>query len=302
MKSEYFLFTVIFSGTGVLFSLVVFLAFRTMEMKRAAGKQVLDEKAALNKEAKLRGKLRKLATYQEKILSAKVEKSSKTVSNEEDGVSGKDLPGIPVTPLSARNSVWARKNRLKKGLVLDKQLSPRSAMIARQPSHSRSNFNAATKGPANELEEIECSLTNLVRCNRTQEWFKYSSPGRTVFWQIFGVCFVLALFMLSVYIYGDAFGFFQAKNVWSTYTNWTFFEFSVIAISGTLTVIYFLPLLYVHHDFEAGRRFKNDPKFLRRIGVIIPCHKSAGEIGEVLRRVRMIIFIYRVTFTPSIHY
>jgi len=96
---------------------------------------------------------------------------------------------------------------------------------------------------------------------------------------------VLGLFALSVYIYGDVFGFFQAKNEWAKYTEWTFFQFSVIAISGTLTVIYFLPLLYVHHDFEAGRQFKNDPKFLRRIGVVIPCHKSAGELGEVLRRV-----------------
>jgi hypothetical protein len=39
------------------------------------------------------------------------------------------------------------------------------------------------------------------------------------------------------------------------------------------------------HNLEAGKTFENDPKFLARIGVVIPCHKSALEIGEVVRRV-----------------
>jgi hypothetical protein len=58
-----------------------------------------------------------------------------------------------------------------------------------------------------------------------------------------------------------------------------------IAVAGFMTGVYFLPLYFLPHDFEAGRKFKNDPKFLRRIGVVIPCHKSALEIGNVVRQV-----------------
>ena len=103
------------------------------------------------------------------------------------------------------------------------------------------------------------------------------------------ICFILGLFGLSIFIYGDVFGFFPAQNPWAVYTEWTFFQFSIISISATLTVVYFLPLLYVKHDFEAGRQLKNYPNFLRRIGVVIPCHKSGGEIGEVLRRVGFVV-------------
>jgi len=66
--------------------------------------------------------------------------------------------------------------------------------------------------------------------------------------------------------------------------------------------VYFLPLLYVKHDFEAGHQFKNDPNFLRRIGVVIPCHKSGGEIGEVLRRVSnfaIVVVVVVVYFSNS---
>lgn len=166
-----------------------------MEAKRAAGKQVLDDKKALREEAKLVKKLRKLATYQEKISSMKSQKhSSKTVLNEASG-SDKDLPDIPVTPLSARNSVWARKNRVKKGLMIEKQ-QPFQPVATQQPlARRQSNMDTTTKGPANALEEIECSFTNLISCNRTQEWFKYSSPGRTIFWQIFGVSIYFVAFI-----------------------------------------------------------------------------------------------------------
>lgn len=35
---------------------------------------------------------------------------------------------------------------------------------------------------------------------------------------------------------------------------------------------------------DAGRNFVNDPKFLRRIGVVVPAHKAGREIGDVLDR------------------
>jgi len=187
MKAEYFLFTVIFTGMGFLFSLIIFLAFLAMEKKRAVGKQVLDEKAAIAEEAKLRWKLRKLATYQEKVLALKAQKNAAKAALNDDGEI--DIPGLPVTPLSPRNSVWARKSQVKRGLVKEKKATNKLPVTTQPQSATsrQSNIDTTSTGPANALEEIECNLTNLLNCSSTQKWFMYSSPGRTVFWQIFGV-------------------------------------------------------------------------------------------------------------------
>jgi len=184
MKAEYFLFAVIFPGASFLFSLIIFLAFLAMEKKRAVGKQVLTDKKLLAEEAKWRWKIRKIMTYREKALAHKAQKNAAKAALNEDG----DID-LPVTPLSARNSVWARKNQVKRGLVKEKKATNKLPVTAQPQSatNRQSNIDTTSTGPANALEEIECNLTNLLNCSSTQEWFMYSSPGRTVFWLIFGV-------------------------------------------------------------------------------------------------------------------
>lgn len=51
--------------------------------------------------------------------------------------------------------------------------------------------------------------------------------------------------------------------------------------------MFFLPLAFMPHKLDEGKTFSNDPDFLKRIGVVIPCHKSALEIGGVLKQVTL---------------
>lgn len=63
--------------------------------------------------------------------------------------------------------------------------------------------------------------------------------------------------------------------------------------------IFFLPLLFLPHKLDEGKTFVNDPDFLRRIGVVIPCHKSAGEIGNVVRQVFIYFKLSHIIFTHN---
>jgi uncharacterized membrane protein YqaE (UPF0057 family) len=117
--------------------------------------------------------------------------------------------------------------------------------------------------------------------------FRNASLTRTIFWYAFAVLFTGVAFFLALVLYGGP-QIFLHYNLgvipWEHVSQWGSMQLTLAVITATMMVIYFFPLIYLPHDFEAGRKWKNDPKFLKKIGVIIPCHKSAGEIGEVLRR------------------
>jgi hypothetical protein len=140
-----------------------------------------------------------------------------------------------------------------------------------------------------EDEEVRHSFRPVSFRQKLAASFRSTSKTRTVFWYFFAVCFVCFVFLVSAILYGipewlelpyGSVIVYKHLSDWKADAQWTMFVISV-----TMMMIYFLPLLYIQHDFEAGRRWKNDPNFLYRIGVIIPCHKSASEIGEGLRRV-----------------
>ncbi len=129
-----------------------------------------------------------------------------------------------------------------------------------------------------------------------QEWsdlisvFRRTSTTRTIFWYGFAVFWTFLAFFGALILYGGpgiflkdyrySHGFIPYKHI----SDWSAIQMTMAVISATMTVIYFLPLIYLPHDFNSGKKFKNNPAFLKKIGVIIPCHKSSKEIGEVLRR------------------
>lgn len=118
--------------------------------------------------------------------------------------------------------------------------------------------------------------------------FRSESQTRTIFWYVIAVLFTAVVFIFALTLYGRpgllisySSGFIPWKHV----QQWSLFQLTMVVITATMMTIYFFPLYYLRHDFTQGKSFKNSKHFLRRIGVIIPCHKSANEIGEVLRRV-----------------
>lgn len=116
-----------------------------------------------------------------------------------------------------------------------------------------------------------------------EEW--RSGTARMVGWYLFGYSFFALMFVIALVLYGRPLAGTRGVLPWTYIDNWSIYQVTMVIVSAVMITIYFLPLLFVRHDFEAGRKFVNDPSFLRRIGVVIPCHKSAGEIGEVVRRV-----------------
>ena len=121
--------------------------------------------------------------------------------------------------------------------------------------------------------------------------FTYEEPWvaslkRKTFWYIFGYSSVFLMFCFAVVLYGNPITQEDGLLPWKSIRSWTFWQVGAyLTVTFTMTSIFFVPLYFMPHDFEAGRKWKNDPKFLRRIGVVIPCHKSALEIGGVLRQV-----------------
>jgi hypothetical protein len=95
------------------------------------------------------------------------------------------------------------------------------------------------------------------------------------------------MFVFAVSLYGNPFtpekdGFLPWKRI----HQWQAVDaISFMIVSFTMTSIYFLPLLFIPLEIESGKQFKNDPKYLNRIGVVIPCHKSADEIGAVVKQI-----------------
>lgn len=159
-----------------------------------------------------------------------------------------------------------------------------------------------------------------------------ASRYRRAFWYCFGYLFLIAAVAFAAILYGRPVAHTKGLLPWTRLQNWTAVQAGLIAVSGVMMIVYFLPLAYLPHDFVAGRAFKNDPNFLRKIGtcfphrttsvkfhlllkldilfdihmivsqfvlsrtfviftvgVVIPCHKSAAEIAEVIRRVLLYI-------------
>lgn len=113
-----------------------------------------------------------------------------------------------------------------------------------------------------------------------------ASLKRKVFWYVFGYLAVAVMFGIAVLLYGDPINDTDGLLPWKPISNWNVAHvMSFMVVSLTVTAIYFLPLLFLPHKLDEGKTFVNDPNFLRRIGVVIPCHKSAGEIGNVVRQV-----------------
>lgn len=119
--------------------------------------------------------------------------------------------------------------------------------------------------------------------------FRTQSTSRKMFWYAFAVLMTAAMMVFALALYGRPVKHSKGLLPWAHLDHWTPLQASLVVITATMMTIYFLPLAYLKHDFAAGTAFKNNPKFLKRIGVIIPCHKSMNEIGEVIRRALLYI-------------
>lgn len=94
-----------------------------------------------------------------------------------------------------------------------------------------------------------------------------ASKYRRAFWYCFGYTFLIAAVAFAAILYGRPVAHTRGLLPWTRLQNWTAVQAGLIAVSGVMMIVYFLPLAYLPHDFVAGRAFKNDPKFLRKIGM-----------------------------------
>eukprot|EP01038_Epipyxis_sp_PR26KG_P016654 gene16654-22765_t len=90
--------------------------------------------------------------------------------------------------------------------------------------------------------------------------------------------------LLATIIYQKTYDIKQFFLAWLHVRHWSYVQYITIAI-GLLQSCFYMPLSYIKPDFLEGKFFKNNPQFLKRIGCVIPCHNSANEIGEVLKKV-----------------
>lgn len=93
-----------------------------------------------------------------------------------------------------------------------------------------------------------------------------ASKWRKLFWYVFGYFFLLCAIVFAAILYGRPVAHTHGLLPWARLQNWTAIQASLILVSGVMMIVYFLPLAYLPHDFVAGRAFKNDPNFLRKIG------------------------------------
>lgn len=93
-----------------------------------------------------------------------------------------------------------------------------------------------------------------------------ASQCRRTFWYLFGYFFLLCAIVFAAILYGRPVAHTHGLLPWARLRNWTAVQATLILVSGIMMIVYFLPLAYLPHDFDAGRAWKNDPKFLRKIG------------------------------------
>jgi hypothetical protein len=184
------------------------------------------------------------------------------------------------------------------------ELKNRLAFIASEKERAEKERQAQAAGQGSLFRATILSFKQFVNQKTLQKeterpiqtkaehWYevlKYASMTRTIIWTIFSMFMVLLVCAVALMAYGSPYlstytflltGVIPSRN----FAEWDILQVTMIVISGTMTAIYFIPLFYLRHDFDAGRKWVNNPQFLKRIGVVIPCHKSAKEIGEVLRR------------------
>jgi hypothetical protein len=77
---------------------------------------------------------------------------------------------------------------------LDEKLNEKAASIVAEsqdlPASSTVNITI-TRASVSEVGDASAVVPRASFCQRVQDWFKYPSLGRTVFWQIFGVCIII---------------------------------------------------------------------------------------------------------------
>jgi len=109
---------------------------------------------------------------------------------------------------------------------------------------------------------------------------------RKIFWYIFGYGSVMGMILFSMVLYGNPVTDEDGLLPWTKVHEWTVKDIATyMTVTFTYTGIFFIPLLFLPQQIDEGKNFKNDPEYLRRIGVVIPCHKSALEIGGVVKQV-----------------
>jgi hypothetical protein len=141
-----------------------------------------------------------------------------------------------------------------------------------------------------------------------------ASWKRQLMWYIFGYGMVLGMLVFSMVLYGNPITGEAGVMEWQRLHSWDELKAITVMCVSLVTTgavwcvsfcvrqrhpwsdcalfnfvllpgIFFLPLAFMPHKIDQGKTFRNDPDFLKRIGVIIPCHKSALEIGGVLKQV-----------------
>ena len=131
--------------------------------------------------------------------------------------------------------------------------------------------NAEDEG--NDGPGAALTANNLdVEVAHSQLW--QASKWRRVFWYAFGYFFLLCAVVFAAILYGRPVAHTSGLLPWAHLSNWSAVQASLIVVSGVMMIVYFLPLAYLPHDFVAGRAFKNDPEFLKKIGEIMSCYCS----------------------------
>lgn len=131
---------------------------------------------------------------------------------------------------------------------------------------------------------INLSLCYLTRFVWEEPW--QATMKRKVFWYIFGYGSVLGMILFSMVLYGNPVTDQDGLLPWTKVHEWTVGDVATyMTVTFVYTATFFLPLAFLPQRIDEGKKWKNDPNFLKRIGVVIPCHKSADEIGKVLQQV-----------------
>lgn len=136
-----------------------------------------------------------------------------------------------------------------------------------------SEYNGEDTGNQDEVDEDgqqyrpNSKVVDNIDADVAHSELWQASKYRRVFWYCFGYLFLLGAVAFAALLYGRPVAHTRGLLPWTHLQNWTAIQAGLIAVSGVMMIVYFLPLAYLPHDFVAGRAFKNDPKFLRKIGM-----------------------------------
>lgn len=307
--------TVIIIGTvpiGIILSCVVLFYFANKSSTEQREKDI----DTINRITKTRkGKLKK-------VNPSKTKTNTRRMSREVGGVvgeGGEEGRRKKSFVESQHSNAIAKKCDLKDQLLVDHLISSSSSNPDYNDYHADSGNRgrSGTEDSSNTLrdslgskshpqdraslvESVRSSFTDVMR--NTFVWeqeedfvftsrFEWSPPWeaslkRKIFWYIFGYSFVGGMIMFAVVLYGNPITDEDGLLPWRSLKEWTSIDIlTFFMVSIVTTGVYFLPLIFMPHDIANGKNYINDKNFLKRIGVVIPCHKSALEIGDVLKQV-----------------